>query len=397
MSEADTCRRYILPRLYAAGWSDEQIREQVTITDGRVTPVGRHGHTRGERLRPDYILDRSPFYPIAVVEAKADYKQPADGLQQAMEYALRLGVKFAYAGNGQGIVEHDFLTGQERDLDAFPMPDELWARLRGELRLEDEQDAADALTAYYEEAGGKTPRYYQQIAINRAVEAVIAGRPRILITMATGTGKTFVAFQIVWRLWKAKRKRRILYLADRNFLIDQAKDQTFAPLGEAVIKLRGRVVKSREVYFALYQALYDPGGKNLYEKYPRDFFDLIIVDECHRGSARDDSSWRQILEYFSAAAQIGMTATPRRIDNADTYAYFGDPIYTYSLAQGIDDGFLAPYRVQRIIPSSDAFGVQIEAGDRDRFGHDIPPGLYGTADFERTLSVLSRTKPWPTT
>jgi len=393
MSEADTCRTHILPNLYAAGWRDDQIRERVTITDGRVTPVGRKRHSRGPRLRPDYILDLRPFYPIAVVEAKDDYKEPDDGLQQAMAYALRLGVSFAYGSNGRGIVEHDFLTGVESRLDRFPTPEQLWARLRGELRLADDRDAADALAAYYEEVGGKTPRYYQQIAINRAVEAVITGRRRILITMATGTGKTFVAFQLIWRLWKAKRKKRILYLADRNFLVDQAKDQTFAPMGDAMVKLSGRrVVKSREMYFALYQALYNPDGGSLYEKYPRDFFDLIIVDECHRGSARDDSSWRQILDYFSDATQIGLTATPRRIDNADTYAYFGDPVYTYSLAEGIDDGFLAPYRVQRIIPSSDALGVLIEDGDRDRFGREIPPGLYGTADFERVLSVLSRTR-----
>lgn len=392
MSEADTCRRYIVPKLHAAGWQDDQIREQVYITDGRITPMGRTKHTRGSRLRPDYILDLRPYYPIAVVEAKADYKQPGSGLQQAMEYALRLDVKFAYASNGHGIVEHDFLTGVERNLETFPTPDELWARLRGPLGLPDDKDAADALTAYYEQVGGKTPRYYQQVAINRAVEAVITGRKRILITMATGTGKTFVAFQTVWRLWQAKRRKRILYLADRNFLIDQAKDQTFSPMGDAVTKLRGRVLKSREMYFALYQALYNPGGESLYEKYPRDFFDLIIVDECHRGSARDDSSWRQILDYFSGATQIGMTATPRRADNADTYTYFGDPIYTYSLAQGIEDGFLAAYRVQRIVLSSDALGVLIEEGQRDRFGHEIPPGLYGTADFERVLSVLSRTK-----
>ena len=392
MSEADTCRRYIVPKLHAAGWQDDQIREQVYITDGRITPMGRSKHTRGERLKPDYILDLRPFYPIAVVEAKADYKQPGDGLQQAMEYALRLDVKFAYASNGHGIVEHDFLTGVESDLETFPTQDELWARLRGTLRLQDDKDAADALTDYYEQVGGKTPRYYQQVAINRAVEAVITGRKRILITMATGTGKTFVAFQIIWRLWQAKRRKRILYLADRNFLIDQAKDQTFSPMGDAVTKLKGRVIKSREMYFALYQALYNPGGESLYEKYPRDFFDLIIVDECHRGSARDDSSWREILTYFNGATQIGMTATPRRVDNADTYAYFGDPIYTYSLAQGIEDGFLAPYRVQRIVTSSDALGVVIEAGERDRFGRDIPPGLYGTADFERVLSVLNRTK-----
>lgn len=236
------------------------------ITPGRIIPLGRNIR-RKESGRPDYILYLRKHYPIAVVEAKADYKLPGDGLQQGMDYAQMLGVKFAYSSNGLGIVEHDFLTGRERNLTEFPTPDELWARLRGELQLTAEQDAADALTAYFEEVGGKTPRYYQEVAINRVVEAVLRRQPRILLTMATGTGKTFVAFQIVWRLWRAKRKRRILYLADRNVLIDQAKDRTFSPLGDAVHKIQGAAVKSREVYFALYQALASAGDEpNLYEQ-----------------------------------------------------------------------------------------------------------------------------------
>lgn len=393
MSEADTCRKYIVPKLYAAAWEDDYIAEQRYITDGRIVPLGQKRHLRKERLKPDYILYLKRNYPIAVVEAKDEYKLPGDGLQQAITYAEMLGVNFAYASNGKGIVERDLQAGTERELTEFPTPDELWDRLRGVNQLTQTADAADALTAYYEEVGGKIPRYYQQVAINRAVEAVLRGQRRILLTMATGTGKTFVAFQIVWRLWKAERKKRILFLADRNVLIDQAKDRTFHPMGEAAIKIRGRAVKSREMYFALYQALAGSGDNpNLYEKYPRDFFDLIIVDECHRGSAREESSWRKILEYFEPAQQIGLTATPKRNDNIDTYAYFGEAIYTYSLKQGIDDGFLAPYRVQRIIPSSDAFGVGVEAGTRDRFGREIPEGLYGTKDFERVLSVLSRTE-----
>lgn len=393
MSEADTCRKYIVPKLYAAAWEDDYIAEQRYITDGRIVPLGQKRHLRKERLKPDYILYLKRNYPIAVVEAKDEYKLPGDGLQQAITYAEMLGVNFAYASNGKGIVERDLKAGTERELTEFPTPDELWDRLRGVNQLTQTEDATDALTAYYEEVGGKVPRYYQQVAINRAVEAVIKGQQRILLTMATGTGKTFVAFQIVWRLWKAERKKRILFLADRNVLIDQAKDRTFHPMGDAAIKIRGRAVKSREMYFALYQALAGPGdGPNLYEKYPRDFFDLIIVDECHRGSSREESSWRKILEYFEPAQQIGLTVTPKRNDNVDTYAYFGEAIYTYSLKQGIDDGFLAPYRVQRIIPSSDAFGVGVEAGTRDRFGREIPEGLYGTKDFERVLSVLSRTE-----
>jgi type I restriction enzyme R subunit len=392
-NEADTCRTYILPMLYASGWDDEQLIEQLVLTPGRIVPLGERQHTRKSGLRADYVLNIRKNIPIAVVEAKAEYKHPADGLQQAMQYAELLGVKFAYASNGHGIVEHNYLTGQETSLAQFPSPDELWQRLRPELGLHQEKDAADALTAYFEEIGGKIPRYYQVVAINRAVEAVLRGQSRILLTMATGTGKTFVAFQIVWRLWKAGRKKRILYLSDRNVLIEQAKTIAFSPMGQAIQRIQSRPVKSREMYFALYQALSNPGeGPNLYEKYPKDFFDLIIVDECHRGSARDESSWRKILEYFASAQQIGMTATPKVTDNIDTYEYFGDPLYTYSLKQGIEDGFLAPYRVYRVIADVDAQGVQIDPGVLDRFGREIPPDLYGTREFERVLSLLTRTE-----
>ncbi len=392
MTEADTCRTYILPNLKTAGWEDDAILEQYVLTPGRIVPVGSQ-HTRRKGLRPDYVLFIRRNIPIAVVEAKAEYVNAADGLAQAMQYAEMLGVKFAYASNGRKIIEHDFITGLERDLENFPTPDELWSRLQGTLNLPQPQDKTDALSAYWEQVGGKTPRYYQMIAINRAVNAVLAGQKRILLTMATGTGKTFVAFQIAWRLWKAGRKKRILFLADRNVLIDQAKDRTFAPMGQALHKIQGRASKSREVYFALYQALTGKGGgPSLYEKYPRDFFDLIIVDECHRGSANEDGNWRKILDYFTGATQLGMTATPRRSDNADTYDYFGEPLYTYSLKQGIDDGFLAPYRVYRVVPDVDASGVQIDPGVLDRFGREIPPDLYGTKDFERVLSLLTRTE-----
>ena len=391
-NEADTCRTYILPKLQAAGWEDDYITEQLVLTPGRIIPVGDR-HTRREGLRPDYVLFIRRNIPIAVVEAKADYKQAGDGLQQAIEYAEMMGVKFAYASNGKEIIEHDFIIGVERTIREFPSSDELWGRLQGTLQLPTQQDQIDALSAYFEEVGGKIPRYYQQVAINRAVNAILAGQEHILLTMATGTGKTFVAFQIVWRLWKTKRKKRILFLADRNVLIDQAKDRTFSPMGQALHKIRGRAVKSREVYFALYQALSGTGdGPNLYEQYPKDFFDLIVVDECHRGSANEEGNWRKILDYFNTATQIGMTATPRRTDNVDTYDYFGDPIYTYSLKQGIEDGFLAPYRVYRVIPDVDASGLQIDPGVLDRFGREIPPDLYGTKDFERVVSLLSRTE-----
>lgn len=393
MNEADTCRTYVLPKLKSAGWEDEYITEQMVLTPGRIVPIGDR-HTRKEGLRPDYTLFfRHSNNPIAVVEAKADYAHPAKGLQQAMQYAEMQGIKFAYSTNGKGIVEHDFITGLERDLTEFPTPDELWGRLKGTFKFEDKKAEADSLSAYWEDVGGKAPRYYQRVAINAAVNAVVEGRNRILLTMATGTGKTFVAFQIVWRLLKSKRKRRILYLADRRVLIQQAKTRTFSPLDQAIQVIQGKAVKSREVYFALYQALANPAtGENLYEKYPRDFFDLIIVDECHRGSANEEGSWRKILDYFESATQIGMTATPKRDDNVDTYNYFGDPIYTYSLKQGIYDGFLAPYRVYRVIPDVDASGLQVDAGVLDRFGREIPPGLYGTKDYERLVSLLSRTE-----
>jgi len=226
-NEADTCRTYIVPKLHAFGWEDDFITEQMVLTLGRIVPIGDR-HTRKEGLRPDYVLSIRNNIHIAVVEAKAEYKSPAAGLQQTIQYAEMMGLKFAYSSNGKGIVEHDFITGMERDLDSFPTPDELWGRLKGTLKFEDKKDEANSLSQYWQEVGGKSPRYYQQVAINKAVNAVLAGQNRILLTMATGTGKTFVAFQIVWRLWKSKRKKRILYLVDRNVLIDQAKDRTFS-------------------------------------------------------------------------------------------------------------------------------------------------------------------------
>ena len=325
MTEADTCRTYVLPKLYAAGWTDDQIREQVAFTAGRIIPI-ENGHTRKEGKRADYVLRYRPDFPIAVVEAKAEYRNAGDGLQQGMKYAEILGLSFAYSTNGLGIVEHDYATGHEQKLEGFPSPDELWARLRDEAQLGSERDAEDVLFPFYHEVGGKQPRYYQEIAINRAVQSVVKGQRRILLTMATGTGKTFVAFQIVWKLWKTRRKTRILYLADRNVLVDQAKDRDFAPLGDAATKIQQHAVKSREVYFAIYQAIADrEGAPGLYRRYPPDFFDLIIVDECHRGSANEEGSWRQILEYFHPATQIGMTATPRRNANVDTYELLWRP------------------------------------------------------------------------
>ena len=403
ITEADTCRRYVLPKLYAAGWRDDQINEQKYFTDGRIVVVGRRHHRKPGK-KADYLLRYLPDYPIAVIEAKAAYKNPGDGLQQAMEYAEILNLKFAYATNGHSIIEHDYTTGKQTQLDEFPTPDELWRRLR-EYEGIDSKIAEKLLFPYNRDARNpdgsvKRPRYYQEIAINRSIQAVLRGKKRILLTMATGTGKTFVAFQIIWKLWNIKwnlstsnRKPKILYLADRNILIDDPKAKDFAPFGDARHKIQQRVIKSREIYFAIYQAIAkDERKPGLYRSYPPDFFDLIIVDECHRGSAKDESNWREILEYFAPATQIGMTATPKRKDNVDTYAYFGNPIYTYSLSQGIEDGFLAPYRVIRVVPSVDAAGWRPDKGQLDRFGREIPDGVYGTKDFERIVSILTRTE-----
>ncbi|MFQ5744392.1 MAG: EcoAI/FtnUII family type I restriction enzme subunit R [Acidobacteriota bacterium] len=400
LNEADTCRRYVVPKLQGAGWDDEphRINEQVTFTDGRIIVSGRRGRRRPGK-RADYVLRYRPDMPMAVVEAKAAYATPGQGLQQAKDYAEILGLKFAYATNGHGIIEFDYITGQERETETFPTPHELWARLTGAEPLASE--AAEKLLTPSYHLGGKSPRYYQEIAINRSVQSVLQGRRRILLTMATGTGKTFVAFQICWKLWSSRwnrtgefRRPRILYLADRNVLVDDPMAKTFTPFGDARWKIEGGVAnKGREMYFSIYQAIArDERRPGLYREYAPDFFDLIIVDECHRGSAKDDSNWREILEYFEPAFQIGMTATPRRKDNADTYRYFGDPIYQYSLRQGIDDGFLAPYRVHRVITTWDAAGWRPSQGELDRYGREIPDEEYHTNEFERVVSLRARTE-----
>lgn len=401
LTEADTCRKYVLPKLIQSGWDNDphSFTEQKTFTDGRIVIVGNKTRRRLQK-RADYLLRYTRDFTIAVVEAKPVYKAPGDGLQQAKDYAEILGLKFAYATNGHGIVEFDFLTGKERELEAFPTPAQLWQRLREGQGLTDDTVAERLLTPSNHHTG-KSPRYYQEIAINLTVQAILQGKHRILLTMATGTGKTVVAFQICWKLWNARwnrtgeyRRPRILYLSDRNILIDDPKDKLFAPFGDARWKIEnGEANKGRELYFAIYQAI----AKNerrpgLYREYAKDFFDLIIVDECHRGSARDESNWREILEYFVPAYQLGMTATPLRQDNRDTYAYFGNPLYTYSLRQGIDDGFLAPYRVHRVISTWDAAGWRPSKGDLDRYGRIIPDDEYQTKDFEHVVALRARTE-----
>lgn len=401
ITEADTCRKYVLPKLLQAGWDNDphSFTEQKTFTDGRIVVVGNKTRRRPQK-RADYLLRYTRDFMIAVVEAKPSYKSPGDGLQQAKDYAECLGLRFAYATNGHGIVEFDYLTGKEATLDAFPSPIDLWKRLRAGQGLAEDR-AAERLLTPSNHLTGKSPRYYQEIAINRTVQAILQGKRRVLLTMATGTGKTVVAFQICWKLWNARwnrtgdhRRPRILYLADRNILIDDPKDKIFVPFGDARWKIEnGEANKGREMYFAIYQAIAkDERRPGLYREYGKDFFDLIIVDECHRGSARDESNWREILEYFEPAYQLGMTATPLRQDNRDTYAYFGNPIYQYSLRQGIEDGFLAPYRVHRVISTWDAAGWRPSQGDLDRYGRAIPDDEYQTKDFERVVALRSRTE-----
>lgn len=400
-TEADTCRKLITPKLQAAGWDSDphSLAEQRSFTDGRIVVRGNKAE-RKKGKRADYLLRYTRDFNIAVVEAKQEDDSAATGLQQAKNYAEILGLKFAYATNGQEIIEHDFLSGLERNLTQFPTPAELWSRLQSGGKLTDV--AATRLLTPANLSAGKEPRYYQHIAINRAVQAVLQGQKRVLLTMATGTGKTVVAFQICWKLWSSKwnakgdptRKPRILYLADRNFLVDDPKDKTFSVFGDARHKIEGGIVThSRELYFATYQSIAkDERRPGLYKEFAPDFFDLIIVDECHRGSAKEDSNWRDILEYFAPAFQLGMTATPLRDDNRDTYLYFGNPIYTYSLRQGIDDGFLAPYRVHRVVTQWDAAGWRPSKNELDRYGREIPDEVYGTSDFERRVALRARTQ-----
>ncbi len=407
-TEADTCRDYVLPRLKDAGWDDDQIVEQYRITDGRVVSVGKK-HRRADALRADYVLEYQPGLPIAVVEAKREHAIPGKGLQQAKNYAQLLDVPFAFSTNGKGIVEDDRNTGIERDnLTTFPSPDVLWSRYREWRGIDDA--VADGLLLPFNrslrnpDGSVKEPRYYQRTAINRSVRAILSGEKRLLLTMATGTGKTFVSMQIVWKLWKSAwrpgRNPRILYLADRNILVDQPIGREYKPAigtggGSPIWKLQGEAKRGREIYFGLYQQLADSGAdlNGMFRDFAPDFFDLVIVDECHRGSARAESSWRAILNHFSPATQIGMTATPRRDETADSYDYFGGgPLFEYSLAQGIDDGFLAPYRVRRVVLSPDAHGWAPDQGQLDLFGKEIPEGLYTTPDFERVVSLLTRTE-----
>jgi type I restriction enzyme R subunit len=397
-SEADTCRKEVLPKLYESGWTDEKILEQRTFTDGKIIVVGR----KAKRSRPkrfDYLLRYSRDFPIAIVEAKKKNKRASDGIQQAKDYAEILDLKFAYSTNGSEILEYDFFTGEEKSIDKFPTPDELWIRYNKHEKISDE--VKEILLKPFFPNIDKRPRYYQLLAINKATRAILEGKKRVLLTMATGTGKTTVAFQIIYKLWNYHWNRKgshfrpkILFLADREILVLDPHSKDFAVMKDArsIIKDDG-TSKSREMYFSTYQAIAENSYRSgLYREFEREFFDLIVIDECHRGSASDESNWREILEYFSPAVQLGLTATPLREDNKDTYLYFGNPVYTYSLKQGIEDGFLAPYIVHRIVTDVDATGYRPQKDQLDANGYLIPDELFTTTDFERKLSLLPRTK-----
>jgi type I restriction enzyme R subunit len=398
MTEADTCRELVTPKLTNAGWANAPhvIGEQRTFTNGRIIVTGGRVR-RGKQKRADYLLYYRRDYPLAVVEAKELGLPAESGVQQAKDYAEILGLKFAYATNGHRIIEIDYTTGTEREVERFASPAELWQRLTVAAVLPD--PAAPHLLEPFNLVSGKVLRYYQQIAINRVIEAILLGQKRVLATLATGTGKTCVAFQLCWKLWNSRwnrtgeyRRPKILFLADRNILVDDPMAKMFAPFGDARHKIAGGdTSQSRDMYFGIYQALSTAEGE-VFRQYRPDFFDLIVIDECHRGSSRDDSNWRAVLDYFAPAVQFGMTATPLREESRDSYEYFGNPVYTYSLRQGIEDGFLAPYRVHRVITTVDAAGWRPSRDELDRFGRQVPDDEYQTKDFERVIALRARTK-----
>jgi type I restriction enzyme R subunit len=420
LSERDICTKFITPALRAAGWDEMlQIREEVSFTKGRIIVRGKLV-SRGQAKRADYILYFKPNIPLALIEAKDNTHDVAAGMQQGLEYAATLDIPFVFSSNGDGFVFHDRTTRggtveTTLGLDAFPSPDALWARYRAWKGLDAAAEQI-VLQDYYNDGSGKAPRYYQVNAVNAAVEAIAKRQDRILLVMATGTGKTYTAFQIIWRLWKAGRKKRILFLADRNVLIDQTMVNDFRPFGAAMAKLstnsktiersdgtavdltlaldrQRRIDTAYEVYLGLYQSITGPEERQkLFREFSPGFFDLIVIDECHRGSAADDSAWREILEYFSSATQIGLTATPKETTYASNIAYFGDPVFSYSLKQGIRDGFLAPYKVIKVHIDRDVEGYRPEKGQLDRDGEEVEDRIYNTKDFDRTLVLDDRTR-----
>ncbi|PFG11270.1 LOW QUALITY PROTEIN: type I restriction enzyme R subunit [Marinobacter sp. LV10MA510-1] len=398
LTERDICTKFINPALEQAGWNMlSQAREEVSFTAGRIIVRGRL-HTRGKRRRADYVLSYKKNLPIAIIEAKDNNHNLGDGMQQGLAYSDALGAPFVFSSNGDGFLFHDRtgLFGQTEttlQLSEFPSPKTLW-NLYCQYKGISSQARKIVEQPYYDDGSGRTPRYYQTVAVNRTIEAVAKGQNRILLVMATGTGKTFTAFQIIWRLWKAKQKKRILFLADRNILVDQTKNNDFKPFGQAMTKVTNRTVDpSYEIYLSLYQAVTgSEEEQNIYKQFSPDFFDLIVIDECHRGSASVDSAWRQILDYFSTATHVGLTATPKETKEVSNIDYFGEPVYTYSLKQGIEDGFLAPYKVVRVDLDKDLQGWRPSKGQTDKHGELIEDRIYNQKDFDRQLVLVKRTE-----
>lgn len=396
LSEEDIKMKYITPAIEQAGWDiKKQVRAEYTFTDGRVIVRG-NVTTRGKKKRADYILFYKPNMPLAIIEAKDNRHSVGAGMQQGLEYGEILDIPFVYSSNGDGFIEHDRFTGKERELslDEFPTRDELWNRYLVAKGLNKEQE--EIITEpYFFKAGDKQPRYYQRNAINRTIEAIAKGQDRILLVMATGVGKTYVAFNIIYRLWKSKRKKKILFLADRNILVDQTMSNDFQPFNGVMTKIENRTIDtSYEIYLSLYHQLSSTSKDPLevLKQLSPDFFDLIVIDECHRGSAKEDSRWRAVLDYFSSATQIGLTATPKETKEASNINYFGEPVYTYSLKQGIEDGFLAPYKVIRVGLDKDLEGYRPTKGKTDMYGQVIEDREYNTKDFDKNIIIDDRTK-----
>ena len=399
LSERDICTKFITPAIKKAGWNTQtQLLEEVSFTDGKIYVRGKLT-ARGKRKRADYILYYKPNIPIAIVEAKDNKHTVRAGMQQALDYAQILDIPFVFSSNGDAFLFHDktITNGQIEkvlSLDEFPSPQELWTKYKQHKGIDTPEAEKVVEQDYYFDGSGRTPRYYQQIAVNRTVEAIAKGQNRIILVMATGTGKTYTAFQIIHRLWKSGAKKRILFLADRNALIDQTRRGDFKHFKDKMTVIKHRMIdKSYEIYLALYQGLTGADEQaNAYKQFSPEFFDLIIIDECHRGSAKEDSAWREVLTYFKKATHIGLTATPKETNKVSNIEYFGEPVYTYSLKQGIDDGFLAPYRVVRVNLNIDAEGWRPEQGKKDKDGNEVEDRVYNRKDFDRTLVIEERTQ-----
>ena len=419
LTERDICTKFILPAIKRAGWDEMvQVREEVYFTRGRIIVRGKLV-TRGKAKKADFVLYYKPNIPIALIEAKDNNHSVGDGIQQGLDYAATLDIPFVFSSNGDVFVFHDRTGGSTTietniGLDDFPTPADLWSRYCAWKGLDTEAEEI-VLQDYFDDGSGKAPRYYQVNAVNGAIEAIAQGRDRVLLVMATGTGKTYTAFQIIWRLWKAGRKKRILFLADRNVLIDQTMVNDFRPFGAAMAKLstnaktierhdgttvdltlalnkKRRIDTAFEIYLGLYQAITGPEERHkLYREFSPGFFDLIVIDECHRGSVAADSAWREILTHFSSATQIGLTATPKETEYVSNTDYFGEPVFTYSLKQGISDGFLAPYKVIKVHIDRDVEGYRPEPGQLDRDGNEVEDRIYNTKDFDRNLVLDDRT------